>query len=86
MYYGPNEVLNARRKVVCPVCTVAADRPVMIEDGREWTAHVQTRTHRKLAGRQLKDHASSTSHQHNQHPRVKHEENLEGLQDVEHTN
>lgn len=44
---SPISVLQARRKVICPVCTIQEDRPLMIEQGREWEAHRKTRTHRR---------------------------------------
>ena len=46
---SPTLALDARAKVVCPVCTVDASRPVMIEVKREWEAHQNTRRHRRLA-------------------------------------
>ncbi|KAF8810711.1 tRNA isopentenyltransferase [Phlegmacium glaucopus] len=48
---SPISVLVARRKQICPVCTLQADRPVMIEEGPEWTAHQKTRGHRRAAKR-----------------------------------
>jgi len=47
----PTAVLNARRKLVCPVCTTNPEQPVMIEEGREWAAHQNTRTHRRLVNK-----------------------------------
>ncbi|PCH38301.1 tRNA isopentenyltransferase [Wolfiporia cocos MD-104 SS10] len=40
--------LDARPRKVCSICTVNHECPVMIAEGREWEAHVRTRTHRKL--------------------------------------
>ncbi|KAK0228197.1 tRNA isopentenyltransferase [Armillaria fumosa] len=44
----PLSVLNARRKMICEVCTTNKNEPVMIEEGREWDVHRKTRVHRKL--------------------------------------
>ncbi|KAH9951975.1 tRNA isopentenyltransferase [Amylocystis lapponica] len=44
----PTAVLYARRKVVCRTCTTNPEQPVMIEEGKEWAAHVGTRMHRRL--------------------------------------
>ncbi|KAI6126221.1 tRNA isopentenyltransferase [Pisolithus croceorrhizus] len=44
---SPSAVLEARRKVVCPLCTKNPSQPVMVEcDERE--AHQRTRLHRRL--------------------------------------
>ncbi|TCD59809.1 hypothetical protein EIP91_011406 [Steccherinum ochraceum] len=48
---NPADKLNARRKRICPTCTVDSTRPVMIEEGKEWRAHVGTKVHRRLATR-----------------------------------
>ncbi|KAH9484197.1 tRNA dimethylallyltransferase [Psilocybe cubensis] len=48
---NPTSVLEARRRKVCPVCTVQEDRPVMIEEGAEWEIHRNTKAHRKMASR-----------------------------------
>ncbi|KAG5645032.1 hypothetical protein DXG03_007211 [Asterophora parasitica] len=47
----PASVLNARQKRICHVCTLHIDRPFMVEEGREWEAHRNTRVHRKLAAK-----------------------------------
>lgn len=49
--HSPAAVLNARRKVVCPICTVNPEQPVMVEEGKEWKAHIDTRFHRKMQRR-----------------------------------
>jgi hypothetical protein len=49
--FSPTAVLLKRRKILCPVCTVDESRPVMIEEGLEWAAHVKTKAHKRLAGR-----------------------------------
>ncbi|KAJ3536042.1 hypothetical protein NM688_g6889 [Phlebia brevispora] len=56
---NPKDVLNARRRVVCPVCTIKEDQPIMIEEGDEWTAHAKTRRHRRLASQAAKRTRSS---------------------------
>ncbi|KIO13156.1 hypothetical protein M404DRAFT_122728 [Pisolithus tinctorius Marx 270] len=45
---SPSAVLEARRMVVCPVCTKNPSQPVMVE-AAEWEAHRRTRLHRRLA-------------------------------------
>ncbi|KAF9239613.1 tRNA isopentenyltransferase [Melanogaster broomeanus] len=47
---NPSAVLQARRRIVCPVCTTNPSQPVMIE-GQEWDAHRGTRVHRRLVAR-----------------------------------
>lgn len=42
-------MLEARRQIVCPTCTVDKSRPVMIIEGDPWEAHCKTKVHRKLA-------------------------------------
>ncbi|TDL19610.1 tRNA isopentenyltransferase [Rickenella mellea] len=54
----PAETLAARRKLVCPVCTLEPSRPVMIEEGRDWEAHQRTKTHRGIARRRAKAEVS----------------------------
>ncbi|KAI0798110.1 tRNA isopentenyltransferase [Abortiporus biennis] len=51
----PTMVLNARRKIICPLCTTNKDRPMMIEEGKEWSAHQKTRLHRRMLRRSEKD-------------------------------
>ncbi|KAK7693137.1 hypothetical protein QCA50_002703 [Cerrena zonata] len=48
---SPAAVLNARRKIICPICTVNPEQPMMVEEGKEWNAHVGTRFHRKMQRR-----------------------------------
>ncbi|KAL5511455.1 TIT1 [Sanghuangporus vaninii] len=48
---SPAEVLVARRKIVCPFCTTEADRPIMLEEGREWEVHQHTTAHRRMRHR-----------------------------------
>jgi len=47
----PSDVLARRRKVVCAVCSLDPDRPVMIEEGEQWKSHQRTKLHRRIAGR-----------------------------------
>ncbi|KAI0267580.1 IPP transferase-domain-containing protein [Russula aff. rugulosa BPL654] len=47
----PTAVLLARRKILCPVCTVDEALPVMIEEGSEWEAHARTKVHKRLAAK-----------------------------------
>jgi len=61
----PTAVLQARRKVTCPICTFNPEQPVMLEEGREWAAHVGTRTHRRLSRK-------ATKCQNGQHRAVRH--------------
>jgi tRNA dimethylallyltransferase len=52
---SPVSVLHARRKIICSVCTVNKDQPLMIEEGREWDAHQKTRIHKRLVGKASRD-------------------------------
>jgi hypothetical protein len=45
---SPTAVLSARRKVICDVCSIDPEQPVMIDEGHEWRGHVQSRKHRRL--------------------------------------
>ncbi|TFK25018.1 tRNA isopentenyltransferase [Coprinopsis marcescibilis] len=45
----PVEILQARKKITCTVCTTQPDRPFMIEEGAEWETHIRTKTHRRMA-------------------------------------
>jgi len=47
----PSESLSARRKRVCEICTKDSSRPIMIEEGKEWRAHVKSRGHKNHASR-----------------------------------
>ncbi|KAF8331952.1 IPP transferase-domain-containing protein [Cantharellus anzutake] len=42
----PSELLSARRKRICEICTKNPTRPIMIEEGKEWRMHVKSRAHR----------------------------------------
>lgn len=48
---SPTAILLARRKILCPVCTVDDALPVMIEEGSQWEAHARTKVHRRLAAK-----------------------------------
>lgn len=49
--FSPTAVLIARRRSICTVCTLDIEKPVMIEEGREWELHEKSRTHKKLLNR-----------------------------------
>jgi tRNA dimethylallyltransferase len=53
---NPTEILRARKKVVCPACTLDPSQPFMVEDGPQWEAHRRSRTHRRYASRDKKMH------------------------------
>ncbi|KAI0713288.1 tRNA isopentenyltransferase [Earliella scabrosa] len=46
----PLAVLSANQRVVCDVCTIDPDQPVMV-DGVKWETHVRSRGHRRMTGR-----------------------------------
>ncbi|KAH8833494.1 tRNA isopentenyltransferase [Flagelloscypha sp. PMI_526] len=46
---GPAATLEARKRVICEVCTVNREQPVVIESGDEWQAHSRTKHHRRRA-------------------------------------
>lgn len=48
---SPTAILLARRKILCPVCTVDEALPVMIEEGSEWEAHARSKVHKRLAAK-----------------------------------
>jgi len=50
----PTATLAARHKIVCEVCTIHPDQPMMIEKGIEWQAHIKSRKHRRLQSK--RDH------------------------------
>ncbi|KXN90456.1 hypothetical protein AN958_04128 [Leucoagaricus sp. SymC.cos] len=52
---GPTAVLEARRKIICPDCTVDASRPVMIEQGQSWEIHQRTRPHQRLRAKRERE-------------------------------
>jgi len=47
----PTAILLARRKTLCPVCTVDDALPVMIEEGPQWEAHARSKAHKRLAAK-----------------------------------
>ncbi|KAG9318314.1 tRNA isopentenyltransferase [Chiua virens] len=49
----PEVVLQARRKIVCQVCTINPKRPVMIEE-QDWDAHRKKKLHRRLTAKSKK--------------------------------
>lgn len=52
---SPAAVLLARRMVVCPTCTVDEALPVMIEEGSQWERHAQSKGHKGLAAKLVKE-------------------------------
>ncbi|KAK7043775.1 tRNA dimethylallyltransferase, mitochondrial [Paramarasmius palmivorus] len=42
----PSAVLLARRKVICPECTIDPSQPFMVEEGKEWSDHLTSRAHK----------------------------------------
>jgi hypothetical protein len=48
---SPTEILLARRKILCPVCTVDEALPVMIEEGPQWEVHARSKVHKRLAAK-----------------------------------
>lgn len=61
---SPTAVLLARRRTNCQICSIDEDKPVMIEEGKEWDLHVKSRTHKKLVARakRLKDGIRTSRH------------------------
>lgn len=58
----PTAILEARRKNICPVCTIDESRPVMIEQGSDWEVHQKTRSHKRLqakANRERQTHITT---------------------------
>lgn len=53
--HSPAAVLTARRKTICPICTSDEEKPVMIEEGEQWTVHIRTRRHRRAAAHSQRD-------------------------------
>ncbi|KAI9443352.1 tRNA isopentenyltransferase [Lactarius indigo] len=59
--FSPTEVLLARRKIICPVCTTDKSQPIMIEEGREWEAHAKSKVHKYLVAKRVGNrHVSAT--------------------------
>ncbi|KAJ3796772.1 tRNA isopentenyltransferase [Lentinula aff. detonsa] len=52
---NPRAVLNARRKIICPVCTIDLAQPFMVEEGKEWKLHQKSRIHRRRAYKPLSE-------------------------------
>lgn len=64
--HSPTSVLQARKRRVCPVCTVQEDRPVMIEEGAEWDIHRNTKAHRRMASRDNRSYRTAPIAQNEQ--------------------
>lgn len=47
---SPIAILSARKKILCPVCTVDEALPVMIEES-EWEVHARSKAHKRLAAK-----------------------------------
>ena len=43
-------ILNANKRVVCPVCTTDPDQPVLV-DGVKWEMHERSRGHRRMTAK-----------------------------------
>ncbi|KAI0055477.1 tRNA isopentenyltransferase, partial [Artomyces pyxidatus] len=69
----PTAVLAARQKIVCPTCTLDDARPVMIEEGSEWSAHQKTKAHQRLASK-AKRTDTWFQRQHVQREKVEHDD------------
>ena len=50
-WFSPLDVLQARKKTQCGICTTQDDRPFMVEEGKEWERHIHSRAHKRLAAR-----------------------------------
>ncbi|KAJ3556429.1 hypothetical protein NP233_g11981 [Leucocoprinus birnbaumii] len=55
----PTAVLEARRKIICPVCTLDETRPVMIEQGPDWEVHQNKRSHKRLQAKAIREAQAS---------------------------
>lgn len=64
----PTAILLARKKILCPVCTVDEALPVMIEEGSEWEVHARSKVHKRLAAKRTerKQHAHILAAQGNE--------------------
>ena len=54
-------VLSANRRVVCPICTVDPDQPVLV-DGVKWEMHQRSRGHRLMSGADKRLRRSTSAH------------------------
>ncbi|KAF6764962.1 tRNA isopentenyltransferase [Ephemerocybe angulata] len=48
---NPLDVLQARQKTQCDICTIQDDRPFMVETGPEWERHIHSRAHKRMSAR-----------------------------------
>lgn len=55
LFLSPLSILAAHNLIVCPVCTLNKDQPVMIEEGSQWEVHRMTRSHKRLANKEQND-------------------------------
>ncbi|KAJ4501722.1 tRNA isopentenyltransferase [Lentinula lateritia] len=49
---NPSAVLDARRKIICPICTSDPTQPYMMEE-KEWKLHQKSRVHKRRAYKPL---------------------------------
>ncbi|KAI0029723.1 tRNA isopentenyltransferase [Vararia minispora EC-137] len=61
---SPVEMLTARRRIICPICTVNPLKPVSLLEGSEWDTHQKTKAHHKLACATRKREAVMSSNGH----------------------
>ena len=59
---SPTAILLARRKILCPVCTVNEALPVMIEEGSQWEVHAKSKVHKRLAARKRTEERKQRVH------------------------
>ncbi|KAG1835622.1 tRNA isopentenyltransferase [Suillus variegatus] len=78
---SPTEVLRARKKVVCPACTLHPSQPFMVEDGSQWEAHRRSRAHRKYAARDKKMHGKPAKRRATVHSDIPSKVDAEDQQD-----
>lgn len=78
---SPTEILRARKKVVCPVCTLDPSQPFMVEDGSQWEAHRRSRAHRGHASRDKKMHGKRVNRRPAVHSDIPSKVDVEDQQD-----
>ncbi|KAG1836655.1 tRNA isopentenyltransferase [Suillus subalutaceus] len=78
---SPTEILRARKKVVCPACTLDPSQPFMVEAGSQWEAHRRSRTHRRHASRDKKMHGQSVTRRATVHSDIPSKVDAEDQQD-----
>ncbi|KAF8831574.1 hypothetical protein HHX47_DHR1000533 [Lentinula edodes] len=68
---NPSAVLNARRKIICPICTSDPTQPYMVEEN-EWKLHEKSRFHKRRAYKPL---SAAEIEERKRQGRKKHSEN-----------